>query len=599
MYDLFELSLVMALVTCYRPHCTDCAYTHLSVLSVWLQQSIHQHRTLLASYPSTMAPKVAAQKKAPQPAVQVNRGHLKQQDNIRRVYLVTIPHPQAWTSARRLQRKTSQDTGIPLASPSMLDHAAVERAFLDAARHLVYDGPNNQWHNGAVELERLAIFKELHKPAPKSDVRLPHYHVALQAKRSFRFLPFKRALRVHHQLATHWSCDHGAFYSTVRYCALPGPKKPQPELDPEPRLWSAKLDGKSLFELCQEPVTAAALQQRHEKKVRAALEVGKPEPKATEMDLYAAIVKGGFRNTPDDRHACLRLIAYLKDTAPALYTYAFKIRAKLPGLIDDVWSWEAVDGSLAALSMGRMGRLQHTASQPCQCGGEWAQKAGEVMRNNGVVPHELFSDITHSLHHGRGPSVRVLVLAGRYGGEGKSFMLAPLRSIFGPEGVQESPQPGSFPLLGLEEKQVVLLDEWRFDEKVMRMATQLLWYEGKPFPIARPQNQAGQVGHILYQGTAPIFVTTKAGDLEHFRRAADWARRHGQPSEYTMLLRRLKVYTLQVPTPTLGEATIPDCGTCFARMAMELSHIGRPGDSSSSSSMAPTASFDGIDLDDL
>ena len=42
----------------------------------------------------------------------------------------------------------------------------------------------------------MAIFLELHKPQPgvQSGVaRQPHYHVALQATRSFRFLPMKRA----------------------------------------------------------------------------------------------------------------------------------------------------------------------------------------------------------------------------------------------------------------------------------------------------------------------------------------------------------------------------------------------------------------------
>ena len=123
--------------------------------------------------------------------------------------------------------------------------------------------------------------------------------------------------------------------------------------------------------------------------------------------------------------------------------------------------------------------------------------------------------------------MKVLVLSGQYGGEGKSFLLAPLRNIYGIDGLQESPQPGNCPLLGLEEKSVVLLDEWRLDESVLRLATQLLWYEGKPFPISRPQNHSGTVGHMAYQGSAPIFVTTKAGDLLCIQDAADAARRQG------------------------------------------------------------------------
>ena len=97
--------------------------------------------------------------------------------------------------------------------------------------------------------------------------------------------------------------------------------------------------------------------------------------------------------------------------------------------------------------------------------------------------------------------------------------------------------------LNIEDKSIVLVDEGRFDEEVLRLATQLLWYEGKPLPVARPQNQEGVVGHTMYVGNAPIFIATKAKELVWLQRAAEWARRSGRPSEHTMLLRRLKVYT--------------------------------------------------------
>ena len=526
-------------------------------------------------------------------SVKVDPRVTKKQDDMKRVYLVTFPHPRTSEDPpRRIRQKTASPAARDLASPSRFDRAAIEEVFVGASQRLVYELPQHQRRNGTVELEQMAIFMEYHQPRPNDAAdapRLPHFHIAIQAKRSFRFMPFKRALRVHYKMATHWSCAHPGYFSALRYCAFPSPTKPQAELDPEPRLWAASGRHKPLFESCQEPFTAAATQKRREDKFKAALEAGKSEPRVTEMDLYSAIVLGGFRNTPDDCHAWRRLVAQLKVASPSLYSYAFKIRTKLTSLIDDVWSWETVGDGLPMLSMTRVARLQHAATQPCRCGGQWASKAEAVFRNNSLDPSELFTDIMHALAEGRGPSAKVLVLAGRYGGEGKSFLLAPLRSIFGADGVQESPSPGSFPLMGLENKRVVLLDEWRFNSQVLRMATQLLWFEGKPIPLARPQNQAGVVGHTLYQGSAPIFITTKARDLERFQQAADWARRNDQSSEFTMLLRRLKVYTLQVPTPTLSDAVIPDCGVCFARMALQCSRHAPAG----------SVNSDGIDVADL
>jgi len=101
--------------------------------------------------------------------------------------------------------------------------------------------------------------------------------------------------------------------------------------------------------------------------------------------------------------------------------------------------------------------------------------------------------------------------------------------------------------MGLESKSVVLLEEWRFDEHVLRMSTQLLWFEGKPFPLTRPQNQSGVVGHIVYMGTAPIFITTKAETLVDIQRAAALAQQANEPSQHTMLLRRLKIFMMKAP----------------------------------------------------
>ena len=84
--------------------------------------------------------------------------------------------------------------------------------------------------------------------------------------------------------------------------------------------------------------------------------------------------------------------------------------------------------------------------------------------------------------------------------------------------------------MGLEDKCVVFLDEWVFSEDVLRLGTQLLWLEGKPFPVVQPQNQAGVVGHILYKGTAPIFITTPADASEKMQRMAVWAEQTKQAS---------------------------------------------------------------------
>jgi hypothetical protein len=210
---------------------------------------------------------------------------------MKKTYLVTIPCPRPVRPTKRCRQKTTLHAP-DLQSPSSFSHADIERIFLEAARNPVYEGPQR---NASVEMEQMAIFLEHHKLGEGSgpdEERKPHFHIAVQAKRSFRFAPLKRAIRAASGLETHWSCGHSGYHSALRYCALPSPTKPQTELDPKPRLWAQRGPHKPLFEACQEPVTIAAINAKRERRVKAALEEGKCEPRPTDMDLYAEIVKG-------------------------------------------------------------------------------------------------------------------------------------------------------------------------------------------------------------------------------------------------------------------------------------------------------------------
>ena len=110
---------------------------------------------------------------------------------------------------------------------------------------------------------------------------------------------------------------------------------------------------------------------------------------------------------------------------------------------------------------------------------------------------------------------------------------------------------------------------------MLPLATQLLWYEGKPLPLPMPQN-SGTIGHLLYQGTAPVFVTAKEKDLGPIIQKASVDAALGNPSEGTMLLRRLRVYRFWHPLPVrpTGARKIKECPCCFARKCLE--HGRRP-----------------------
>jgi hypothetical protein len=485
-----------------------------------------------------------------------NRGHHKS------VYLVTFP---------ALVHSTTAIQGLKC--PSTFTREGIARRLTEAVKHPVYNNPAHASLTRSTEVVAYVVFREFHQLRPGDTKRLAHFHVAVKASSSFRFGPVKLALQKNFGLASHWSTSHDGFWSAVKYGYTPSPNKTTEELDATPYVWQRGPEKASLFELSQEPLTAAALRSRRETKVQVAAEAGKQEPRATELDLYPFIVRHNIRNTADFQYADDLLVQKLKaHGGPALTALAFKLRARLTSLINDVWAWEEVDDRLALVSATRLQRLEQAATEPCLCEGRWRAQAEEALKVNGITPQWFCSDILGSLRDGRREDRPVVVLVGRLGGEGKSFLLAPLRRMFGFDLVQHTPQPGSFPLLGIEKKVVAILDEWTFDTAVVPLSTQLLWFEGKPFPVSRPQNRAEYTGHCLYKGTAPIFVTCKETDLGPLWQQAQAATAAGEASEVTMLLRRLRTYwfTQRVEKPL---QLIPECATCFAQMI--LKHSGQ------------------------
>ena len=135
-----------------------------------------------------------------------------------------------------------------------------------------------------------------------------------------------------------------------------------------------------------------------------------------------------------------------------------------------------------------------------------------------------------------------MTLVGKAGGEGKSFLLSPLAEVFGSEYVQTTPQSGQFPLLGLETKKAVFLDEWEFDRySPLSWSTQLMWFDNKAICITRPQNNCN--GHLIYRGTSPI-ITANLKNVGPIHERAQAAAAEGKSSDDTMMMRRLRCSSL-------------------------------------------------------
>lgn len=461
------------------------------------------------------------------------------------VYLVTFPHPK--------------DVGGALVAPGTFDRGKIVDAILTCCREPEHDPMWLRRHPtfvvAPVLVAKMAAFREYHAANANGVCHL-HYHVALLLVKKHRFSPIKRALLNKLKLASHWSCTHTDYSSPIRYGTRATPHKPRSALDPAPLLWPA---GHPPLEVAEnEPVTARALAALRRSSVQAAGEKGKPEPRVEEIDLWPIIVRSGIRNSPEEPFAVEKLLQYAKANAShKIVAWLFRNEEKVPKLIDKVWRWEKVDEFLGDATKSTYQVFQDALQSGCVCGGRWLSAVKESLRLNTVSAPDLCKAVLASLQAGRCEGVPVVTLAGRFGGEGKSLFLAPLRRMFGEDHVQERPAGGQFSLLGVETKKVALLDEWLFQEEDLPLPMQLLWLEGKPVPICAPQNQ--YVGHKLYRGTAPIFITTPEEALVGLSTASA-TKPQGVAG---MLLRRLRVFLFSVPISKPPPPAIVPCPRCF------------------------------------
>ena len=475
-------------------------------------------------------------------------------DASRAVYLVTFPHPGADGAAP-----------VPnLVAPGTLSREQLRDAILASCRAPEYDPTFLHRHPGFVvrplPVKQLVVFREYHAPDDQG-VKHIHYHVALLLVQKSRFVPLKRSLMNKYKLATHWSCTHNGYWSAVRYGIRASEHKPMTALDPAPLAFSCMgpqahppLDVAAI-----EPTTAAALAARRKHREQVAGERRQPEPRTEDIDFWPVVVRSGLRPGPEEPFAVQKLMAYAKtNCSHKMVAWLFKNQDKIGALMEKVWAWEGVDRFLADATRPRFVQFLQARQSPCVCAGRWMQQVQLSLAMNRISIPELCKSVLSALERGRSENVQVPTLAGRFGGEGKSLFFAPLRPLFGADHLQERPAGGGFSLMGLEGKKVALLDEWTFFDEDLPLPHQLLWLEGKPVPVQRPQSNF--VGHTTYRGDAPIFVTSPEASLAGLCEQS--AQRPQGPAG--MLLRRLMIFSYTVPLPPPPPPRIAPCPRCFA-----------------------------------
>lgn len=201
--------------------------------------------------------------------------------------------------------------------------------------------------------------------------------------------------------------------------------------------------------------------------------------------------------------------------------------------------------------------------KPCICGqvGLWSRLADATLNANGIELQDFWSSMAVLLERGRGKG-RNLFLVGP-SNCGKSFLARPLELIFRS---LVNPAANNFAFAGIEGKELVVLDDFRFTGKAISWSDLLLLLDGATVNFSLPRTHFVRDVCVLSTNTIPVICTGKSVPV-----FVERGKENDVESE--MLRFRFKVYPFSKQIQPSFVQECPPCPRCFVDCLKQHSNI--------------------------
>jgi hypothetical protein len=209
---------------------------------------------------------------------------------------------------------------------------------------------------------------------------------------------------------------------------------------------------------------------------------------------------------------------------------------------------------LERMNKSRVEILQDHLAQECQtnCGGLWLRMAVEILEGNGIPVLTFASAVYDALLWGRGKYQNIYI----YGPAncGKTFLISPLKSIYE---CFVNPASGSFAWVGIDEKEVVLLNDLRWKPSLIPWCEFLQVLEGDVVHFPAPKNFMKK--DIVLEKDTPFFATSDAPLALVNGGSVDRVNTE-------MMDVRWRMFKLNRQIPKEDQKDIKPCAPCFAKL---------------------------------
>ena len=284
-----------------------------------------------------------------------------------------------------------------------------------------------------------------------------HFHIAVLLDRAQRWMKVKKCIKDNYNIVVNFS-DHPGYYSAYRIVTredkdvLRSPNHPTSVVEPR---------------------TASAIRARAGKGRKKGKRMSNTE--VANVFLHQKI------------HGRLELLALAKSRTQQgdsrLYDFVLnRSQKKLNELVETVWKVETATDKIGRSKMSRIDILREQLTSACICEGEWLQCALEILSKNSIHRAVFCDAIIKLLVMGRGKGRNIYINGPAYCG--KTFILDLLRRI---SDTFLSPATGSYAWLGVEEKVLIFLNDFRWSPTIIPWSDFLLLLEGHIVHFTAPK----------------------------------------------------------------------------------------------------------------
>ena len=388
--------------------------------------------------------------------------------------------------------------------------------------------------NGKANIVRWVCGQEKHKEGGS------HYHMVVKLDRQKRWLSVRNYLDTKHSIKVNFSDKHANYYEAWKYVTK------------EDSCYIQNI-GHPDFENATIPRTSAATSARRTKSENVEKQCTKRRKTFDALDLSEIILRHKIHSKAE----LLLLAKQQKSEGKTdLALYALNNIDKVVKVIQTTWDMEEAGDIVHRRKTPRLEILKAMQSFPCVegCEGQWLTCAKETLHRNNIELPAFANAMITALEKGRGKNRNVLIIGPA--NCGKTFMLKPLSDIYN---AFSNPSTNSFAWVGMEESEIIFLNDFRWTEKLISWQDLLKLLEGDIVHIAAPKTHFAK--DLVMDKDTPIFATSVS-------RVRSYSNGRINEAETEMMEVRWKIFTFYSQIQQQEIKELQPCPKCFTDLVL-------------------------------